>query len=117
MIILDQLTNNEVKYISRQGTPYEVILRDEQTKGVSLTNPSFAKDGYYTVFTLEETLIDNRSYQLTITDSNENVLYRDKIFVTTQEEEFYSAHKDEYKEYRIVEDTPSPNNSKYKIID
>lgn len=116
MIILDQLTNNEVKYISRQGTPYEVSLRDEQTKEVSLTNPSFTKDGYYTVFTLTETLIENRSYQLTILDSNENVLYRDKVFVTTQEEEFYTTHKDEYKEYKII-DTPPANNSKYKIID
>lgn len=113
MIILDQLTNNEVKYISRQGTPYEVVLRDEQTKEVSLSNPSFYQEGYYTAFTLEEQLKENRTYQLTIQDSNENVLYRDKIFVTTQEEEFYSVHKDEYK----IIDTPSPSNSKYKIID
>lgn len=112
MIILDKLTNNEVRYISRQGTPYEVVLRDEQTKEVSLTNPSFTREGYYTVFTHNEQLIENRSYQLTIKDSNENVLYRDKIFVTTQEEEFYTIHKDEYK----VIDQPS-NNSKYKIID
>lgn len=112
MIILDQLTNNEVKYISRQGNPNEVILRDEQTKEVSLSNPSFSTDGYYTVFTLEEELRDNRKYQLTIVDSNENILYRDNLFVTTQETEFYTTDKEEY---IIIDDTPT-NNSKYKII-
>ena len=112
MIILEQLTNNEVKYISRQGTPYEVITRDEQTDSVSSSNPSFTNDGYYTVFTLADELKESRSYQLTILDSNENVLYRDKIFVTTQEEEFYTVHKDQYD----IIDTPTNNNPKYKII-
>ena len=112
MIILDQLTNNEVKYISRQGTPNEVVLRDEQTKEVSSSTPSFFNVDYYTTFTLAETLKENRSYQLTILDSNEEVLYRDKIFVTTQEEEFYTVHNEEYK----IIDQPS-NNSKYKIIE
>lgn len=111
MIILDQLTNNEVKYISRKGTPNEVVLRDEQTKEVSSSTPSFFNVDYYTVFTLAETLIENRSYQLTILDSNENVLYRDKIFVTTQEEEFYTVNQNEY----TVIDQPTTN-SKYKII-
>ena len=113
MIILEQLSNNEVKYISRQGTPNEVVLRDEQTKEVSLSNPSFSLEGYYTVFTLEDTLVDNRRYQLTILDSNQNVLYRDNLFVTTQEIEFYTTDKNEY---TIIDDTPSTN-SKYKIIE
>ena len=111
MIILEQLSNNEVRYISRQGTPNEVVLRDEQTSEIVSSNPSFSNDGYYTVFTLEDTLIESRSYQLTILDSNEEVLYRDKIFVTTQQEEFYSVHKDKYD----VIDQPTTN-SKYKII-
>ena len=111
MIILEQLSNNEVKYISRQGTP-QVVLRDEQTKEVISSNPSFSSDGYYTVFTIEQNLLDNRRYQLTIKDSNEEILYRDNLFVTTQEIEFYTTDKEEYK----IIDQPT-NNSKYKIID
>tara|TARA_R110002049_G_scaffold91994_2_gene228671 strand:- start:315 stop:653 length:339 start_codon:yes stop_codon:yes gene_type:complete len=112
MIILESLTSNEIKYISRQGTPFEVEVRDEQTKEVSSINPTFSSQGYYTVFTLEQILIENRKYQLTIKDSSEEVLYRDLLFVTTQEVEQYTVNKDEY---QIIEDT-STSSSKYKII-
>ena len=112
MIILDQLTNNLVKFIPRQGVPFEVIIRDEQTKEVTSHLSSFAPWDYYQFFYLDKTLIDNRKYQMTILDSNKNVLYRDNLFVTTQEIEIYSTDKDEY---TIIDDTPSTN-SKYKII-
>tara|TARA_R110000803_G_scaffold6296_2_gene20421 strand:+ start:4670 stop:5017 length:348 start_codon:yes stop_codon:yes gene_type:complete len=115
MILLNNLTSNEIKFIARDGTPTQVELVDEQTKEETILTPTFTTDGYYMVFTLEHSLKENRRYKLTISSSDE-VLYRDLVFVTTQSKETYTTNKDEYNTHSTITDVENITNPKYKII-
>ena len=117
MILLNNLTSNEIKVIAREGVPTKVQLIDEQTKEETLLTPTFTADGYYTVFTLVHNLVDNRRYKITISSSSDEVLYRDLIFTTTQETETYTTDKDEYNKYTTIADVANTTNTKYKIIE
>ena len=113
MIILKSLTENVIKFIPRKGVPFTSTIRDEQTKEVETITPSFSSDGYYTQFTLTETLVENRQYQIIIIDASQNVLYRGLMkVITNQEVEDYSTDIGEYQF-----PTESTTTSKYKIIE
>lgn len=113
MIILKSLTSNVIKFIARQGTPLTVVLRDEQTKEITNLTPSFSSDGYYTEFTLDEVLVENRKYQMVVISSTQSVLYRGLLHaITNQEIEDYSTDVEKYS--TPVESTTT---SKYKIIE
>jgi hypothetical protein len=113
MIILESLTQNVIRFIGRKGTPLTLVLRDEQTKEVKNLTPSFSTNGYYTEFTLDETLIEDRKYQTIIVDTNNQALYRGLVHaITNQEEDEYSTDFEQYQS--PVESTTT---SKYKIIE
>ena len=109
MIIATSLTTNEIKFIPRDGTPFNVEIRDEQTKELTNLTPTFSNEGYYKKFTLVMDLIESRQYRIVIS-STSKVLYRDLILATTQDITDYTLNKDEYSE--PVEQT----STKYKII-
>jgi hypothetical protein len=112
MIILKSLTENVVKVIPRRGTPLNVIIQDEQTKEETIHLPIFTQAGNDTEFTITQDVKENRKYKLTITDTNDNVLYRDLLqAITTQEIEDYSLNDGKY-------ETPEPDvvKTKYKFI-
>jgi len=117
MIIVDNLSSNTIKFIPRNGVPQRIILVDEQTKEEISIDPVFGTDGYYTTAVIDATLVEGRRYKLTIYSSQiledpavEEVLYRDLLFVTTQDIDTYSSHDTEYKVPVVSSGT------KYKII-
>ena len=112
MIILESLTENIIKFIPRKGVPVTMGLRDEQTKEITIITPSFSTEGYYTEFTLEENLVENRKYQMIARDALGKTLYKGLVHViTNQTIEDYTTDFEEYSE--PVESTTT----KYKIIE
>jgi hypothetical protein len=94
MITLNKLGTNTIRFIPRQGIPTKVIIRDEQTKQEEVFEEFEVETvGYYTdITTLKADWIDGRKYQLTVMGKGDVILYRDLIFITTQDIETYSEN-------------------------
>lgn len=94
MITLNKLDTNTIRFIPRQGIPTKVIIRDEQTKQEEVFEEFEVEAvGYYTdITTPKEKWIDGRKYQLTVMGKGDAILYRDLIFITTQDIETYSEN-------------------------
>ena len=94
MITVNDLEKNAIRFIPRQGIPTKVIIRDEQTKQQEVFEEFEVETvGYYTDITAPKAdWIDGRKYQLTVIGKDEEILYRDLIFVTTQDIETYSEN-------------------------
>ena len=110
MIILNNLTSNEVRFISRQGAPSSVTITDEQSKNTEVITPSFIMDGYTTTFTLSLTLEEGRKYKMIVEDVDGKKLYHDLLLVTTQDIEDFTLNDNEYQVDDEVKST------RYKFI-
>lgn len=140
MIILKSLTSNEIKFIAREGSPYRISLRDEQTKEETLYSPTFITEDYYTTCEITHNFIEGRSYSIVVLETGvsryinrvetdlgfiesidcigdilneepELALYRGLMFCTTQKNEDYTMNEGKY-------DIPEEDNTnaKYNII-
>ena len=110
---IDTIEMYSIKAIYRPGTPFKVVLRDEQTKGEVEFTPAFSASGYYTEFKIKHTFIDNRKYLYTIKDVDGNILFKDLLHVMeTQEVEEYTLNKDQY----VAPEEEPASTPIYKII-
>ena len=140
MIILKSLTSNEIKFIAREGSPYVIVLRDEQTKEETLYSPTFITEDYYTICEITHNFLENRAYSIVVLETGvsryitrvetdlgfiesiecvedilseepELALYRGLMFCTTQDNEDYTMNEGKY-------DVPEEDNTspKYKIL-
>ena len=69
MIILKSLTSNEIKFIAREGSPYRVSLRDEETKEETLFAPNFISEDYFTLCEINHDFIEGRAYSIVVLDN------------------------------------------------
>lgn len=79
IIVSPQLTDNEVKFIPRDGLEFKAVLTDEVT-GVEYTEyVDFTADGYYTVCSFNTEFIDDRKYRLVIYSSQTYTEYKNRV--------------------------------------
>ena len=97
-----------------------MAIRDDSTNNttehtLSLSNISISNDSYK-IQNVTLNLVDNHFYDLTLyaDDTKQNVIYKDRIFCTTQElnqlgNQYYKINKDQYNTY-------DGNNNDYIVI-
>ena len=108
MIIVKNISsNNEINFIPRSGILVSIVLTDEVTGGVQTESPEFIQEGYYTVCTIESTLIDHRKYKLEVLDDNGDIVYQDLVFCSTQDNEEYLINNEEV-DFTAAPVEPSP---------
>jgi len=71
-----------------------VFLYNEETKFTSVVNTYSILNGIMTI-TFNYTFIEGAKYQIKIEDAN-GVVYRDKMFITSQNTQEFKATKDHY---------------------
>lgn len=106
MIILNP--NNStltINYFNRLGTtPTNVLIYNESTrKTVTRSVLSVSNASYYDYLTINNNscMKDAASYVITIEDSNNNIIYKDKAYATSESvnnNEIYSLNTNEYTE-------------------
>ena len=111
-------SSQDLFFIPRNyNTSVVVTLRNDSTNNVNTINlPTCVRDKNYlkvsSIFSLEEGFFyDLKVYENSV--SNENIIYRDKIFATNQSidqsaNEYYDINKDEY--------TEEPSNNDFIIL-
>lgn len=75
-----------------------IAIYNELTNSlVDIDNISITTQEYYKTLTFDisEDLQDNQFYYLTMFNGSD-IIYRDKIFITSQQPEFYTINKDVY---------------------
>ena len=111
MIIVKNISGgNEINFIPRSGILASIVLTDEVTGLVQTETPEFIQEGYYSVCTIESSLIDHRKYKLEVLDDNGDIVYHDLVFCSTQENEEYSINNEE------VDFTSAPAQESPKFI-
>lgn len=114
MIIVHNITEgNEIKFIPREGNTTKVILTDQVTGDVTEETLTFDKVGYYSVCTIDTTLVDQRRYNLKVLGDDEEVLYNGIVFCSTQDNAEYTISNGEFN-YDSVQDDSA---SQFIIID
>lgn len=94
MIILTEgEESQDLKFIPREYNADSIIVTNEQTGVSSVVSVQFSKVGYYLSGSVSLSLYKDNFYNLKVLNG-ENVVYRDKIFCTSQQD--YSINKDEY---------------------
>jgi hypothetical protein len=95
IIITPEVETKILNLIPRQEDMAYITLRDDSNN----TTETFSIDSvivgewYYTVqFTLEEPLLENRYYNLTIFAGDDTISYIDRIFVTSQPVQEFSVN-------------------------
>ena len=94
MIILRPTDSIQViKFIGRDETPYFISFRDDQTNitlNFDITSMiTFYPNHTEIAFGFDKTtfeLIEGRTYDFKVQDKNQNITYRDKIYVSAQDE-------------------------------
>jgi hypothetical protein len=96
MIILRPIgTAQALKFIPRVYEATRIVLVDESTNTEVEILASFLKDKYYLTSNIVFDLIEDRFYNLTVYNVD-SIVYKDKIFCTTQQVLDYSINKDVY---------------------
>jgi hypothetical protein len=99
MQIIDKTLGTKSISISPRSDNYtSITIYNELTNSiVDLDNISITNNAYYKTlsFDIAEDLQDQHFYYLTMYNGS-NVIYRDKIFVTSQQPEVYTINKDVY---------------------
>tara|TARA_B100000768_G_C10934674_1_gene231097 strand:+ start:136 stop:480 length:345 start_codon:yes stop_codon:yes gene_type:complete len=114
MIIVHNITEgNEIKFIPREGNTTKVILTDEVTGEVTEETLTFTREGYYSVCTIDATLVDQRRYNLKVLGDGEEVLYNGIVFCSTQDNAEYSISNGEFD----YDSAPVDSAPQYIIID
>lgn len=106
-----------VSVITRDGVPGRIDLRSEQDNKVRIFTDSsidftftLEEKTYFTDYILvckvsELSLNEGDSFQLTIYDVSDNVMFKDKLYITLQKDEIdnnngaYSINKDKYNSF------------------
>ena len=127
MIILKPIaTAQTLKFIGRFDNADSIILRDEQDNTEVTLNADFTLDTYYLTADIIFNLQENRFYNLTVYNSisdyevrveldegtvesldcvseldtiNTDIVYKDKIFCTSQDIDSYSINNGDYTEH------------------
>ena len=97
MIVLNPNDISHIFNIIPRYYPTDYIncyLYNEETQATSVVNTYTIYDGIMTV-TFNKTLVEGQKYQIMIEDEN-GVIYRDKLFVTSQTPQDFKATKDLY---------------------
>ena len=106
MIIVHNITEgNEIKFIPREGNTTKVILTDEVTSEVIEETLTFIREGYYSVCTIDATLVDQRRYNLKVLGDNEELLYNGIVFCSTQDNAEYSISNGEFDYDSVLDDS------------
>lgn len=96
MKVLNQGSSTQTLRIIPRSYPNSLTLslRDDQTNVVVnyTLNSGFSVDNDYLVINNTYSLVENHFYDLTITDQNGDVIYKDKIFCTDQNVDTYSPN-------------------------
>jgi len=96
MIVLRPIgTAQNLKFIPREYAATKVVLLDESTNTEVEIEASFTQDKYYLTSDIIFNLIEDRFYNLTVYNVD-SIVYKDKIFCTTQQVLDYSINKDVY---------------------
>jgi len=96
MIILRPIgTAQTLKFIPRVYEATRIVLVDESTNTEVEILASFIKDKYYLKSDIIFNLIEDRFYNITVYNVD-SIVYKDKIFCTTQQVLDYSINKDVY---------------------
>jgi hypothetical protein len=96
MIVLRPIeTAQTLKFIPREYNATKVVLVDESTNTEVEINATFTQDKYYLTADIAFSLIEGRFYNLTVYNVND-IVYKDKVFCTSQNVLDYSINKDVY---------------------
>ena len=96
MIVLRPIgTAQTLKFIPRVYEATRIVLVDESTNTEVEILASFIKDKYYLTSDIIFNLIEDRFYNITVYNVD-SIVYKDKIFCTTQQVLDYSINKDVY---------------------
>jgi len=96
MIVLKPIgTSQTLKFIPREYAATKVKITDEATNTEVEISGTFTIDKYYLTASLIFDLKEGRFYNLTVLNGTD-IVYKDKIFCTTQTALNYSINKDEF---------------------
>lgn len=96
MIVLRPIgTAQTLKFIPRVYEATRIVLVDESTNTEVEISASFTKDKYYLTSDIVFNLTEDRFYNLNVYNNNV-IVYKDKIFCTSQQVLDYSINKDVY---------------------
>jgi len=96
MIVLRPInTPQKLKFIPREYNATKIVLVDESTNTQVEIDATFTQDKYYLTTDITFSLIEGRFYNLTVYNIND-IVYKDKIFCTSQNVLDYSINKDVY---------------------
>jgi hypothetical protein len=99
MIILKPIaTAQTLKFIAREDVCDSIVLRDEQDNTEVTINATFSLSSYYLTADIIFSLQEDRFYNLTAYNGS-TIVYKDKIFCTSQEIDDYSINNGDYKEH------------------
>lgn len=99
MQIINKTAGTKSIHISPRSDSYtSITIYNELTNSiVDIDNISITSQAYYKTLTFDiiQDLDDNMFYYLTMFNGT-SIIYRDKIFVTSQQPEVYTVNKDAY---------------------
>jgi hypothetical protein len=96
MIVLKPIgTAQTLKFIPRAYNATKVVLADESTNTEVEIAGTFTQDKYYLTASIVFNLVEGRFYNLTVYNVND-IVYKDKVFCTSQSVLDYSINKDVY---------------------
>ncbi len=96
MIVLKPIsTSQTLKFIPREYAADKIVLRNESTNTEIEIEATFTQDKYYLIASIVFDLKEGFFYNLTVYNEND-IVYKDKIFCTSQSVLNYSINKDEY---------------------
>lgn len=99
MIILKPIgTPQTLKFIAREDVCDSIVLRDEQDNTEVTINEDFSLSTYYLTADIIFSLQEDRFYNLTAYNGT-TIVYKDKIFCTSQEIDDYSINDGDYTEH------------------
>jgi len=96
MIFLKPTTNSQnIQFIPRVYSATRLVLRNEITNQETEITGTFTQIEYYLTASLIFDLKEGQFYNLTVYNVND-IVYKDKVFCTSQTPLSYSINKDEY---------------------
>jgi len=99
MIILKPIsTAQTLKFIARENEADSVIIRDEQNNTEATISGTFTVSTYYLTASLTFSLEEGKFYNLKVLNGTD-IVYRDKIFATSQTLSEYSINSGDYIEH------------------
>lgn len=96
MIVLQETTSPQTIYfIPREMAADSMTIHDEAQNTNEVISITPTQYEYYLTVTEVFNLVEDRNYTLTVFNGS-NIVYKDKIFCTNQNEQDYSINEGEY---------------------